>query len=293
VFSLSRTVKLLRRIVSERHIDTVVSFLIHANAVAAWALKPLPDVRLIQSIQTTQQKPRWHWWLQGRVHRRAGQIVVPSQAIVEAAGARSGISPDKFVVIPNALDPSDFQRVPVFQGDVVRVGFLGRIDPVKRVFVAFRAAYLVRDLPARLVIFGGGPGSKHVRGQLELAKGDWNVNSYRGPVSRPQDALAEMDVLLLPSIGEGFGLVLIEAMASGVPVIASAAGAIPEIVRNGENGLLVPVSPNDSREFAEAIRKLHGDRAFRDRLIANGLAEVRARFTWDVTLPQYRSLLGV
>lgn len=288
VFSLPGTIKRLRRLVLGQEIDTVVSFLVHANAIAATALKRLPNVRLFQSIQTTQPKPKWHWRLQGRIHWRAERIVVPSHAIVCAAGDRSGIPADRFVVIPNAIDPDGFPRAAVFQSNVTRLGFLGRIDPVKRVSVAIQAAELARDLPARLFIFGGGPGAAALVGQLDAHAG---VAHYVGPVAHPREALSKIDVLVLPSIGEGFGLVLIEAMAAGVPVIASAAGAIPEIIRHEHNGLLVDVSPGDAQGFADAIRRLRDDVALRDRLIANALADVRWHYTWDIVLPQYRTLL--
>lgn len=291
VFSLPRTIRSLRELIVDRRYDTVVSFLVHANAVASFALKRLPGVRLIQSIQTTQAHPSWHWWLQGRVNQRANRFLAPSKAIVQVAGERSGIASDRFVVIPNAVDADAFGRTEVFAGEITRAGFLGRIDPVKRIDVAIRAAELASDLPARLFIFGGGPGAAKLSAQL--SNSNTSIVHYVGPVDRPRDALAKIDVLLLPSIGEGFGLVLIEAMAAGVPVIASAAGAIPEIIRHELNGLLVDVGPNEARGFADAIRRLRNDPDLRERLIANGLADVRWRYTWDIVLPQYRKLLGL
>src|SRR5437762_3146859 len=83
----------LVRLVLEGGIDTVLSFLIHANAVAAAAAPRCPDVRFLQSIQTTQAKPRWHWWLQRYIHARASKIVVPSPTVARVAHERSGIDP--------------------------------------------------------------------------------------------------------------------------------------------------------------------------------------------------------
>src|SRR4029450_983283 len=67
IWQFPSIVRRLRELVRERKIDTIVSFLIHANTVAAMAVHELPGVRLFQSVQTTQRRPRWHWWLQGRI----------------------------------------------------------------------------------------------------------------------------------------------------------------------------------------------------------------------------------
>ncbi len=280
--SIPAVVARLRKLLVERQIDTVFSFLIHANAVAAVALTRLPEVRFFQSIQTTQENPKWHWWVQGCIESWAERLIVPSNAIVEVAKTRSSVPADRFVIIPNAIEPNAFSRTLVFAHAVVRVGFLGRIDPVKRLGVAIEAVSQIREFPAELHVFGRGH---------DVPRSPRTV--IHGSVARPQDALSQIDVLVLPSIGEGFGLVLVEAMAAGVPLVASAAGAIPEVVRDGENGLLVPVGSDDARGFADAIRRLRGDPSLRARLIENGRRTVRERFTWGVVLPQYRTLLDL
>jgi glycosyltransferase involved in cell wall biosynthesis len=109
-------------------------------------------------------------------------------------------------------------------------------------------------------------------------------------VARPQEALREMDVLVLPSRDEGFGLVLIEAMASGVPVIAGNAGGALDVVEHNINGILVGRPETSIGAWAQ---KLHDDGELRTRLIEGGLRTVREKFTWDVVLPQYRRLLGI
>lgn len=282
VFSLPQVVFSLRKLVKQRGYDTVVSFLLHANFIATLALRPLPDVRLFQSIQTTQPWPGWHWWLQGQIESRAERLIVPSRAIVTATRMRSGIAESRFDVIPNAIEPDTFPRRVVFAGQAIRVGFLGRIDPVKRLSIAIEAVGRLDDPDVQLHVFGAGHDPR-----VDLTALHWH-----GAVNGPQEALSKMDCLILPSIGEGFGLVLIEAMAAGVPVIASAAGAIPEVVRDDETGILVPVGPDEVGRFSDAIQRLRHDPQLRERLIKNGLSEVRRRFTWDVVLPEYQRTLS-
>jgi len=298
-WQLFRAVRRLRELMREQSIDTLFSFLIHANTVAALAMRKqggsdgAEGVRLIQSIQTTQPYPRWHWWLQGWIYGQARKIAVPSAAIARVAHLRSGIPEGRFDIIPNAVQTEDFPRVPVFEGPVTRVGFLGRLDPVKRLPVAISAAWFIRQTPAKLLIFGHGEARAGLQAHQEQTlidpEHDWI--EWKGPVADPRQALAQMDVLVLPSLGEGFGLVLIEAMASGIPVIASAAGGILDVVEHERTGLLIPPGRQDDRAFAAAILRLKREPEFRQFLIENALIEVRRRFTWSTVLPQYRRLL--
>jgi glycosyltransferase involved in cell wall biosynthesis len=286
---LPRVVGQLRRLVREHAIDTVFSFLVHANVVAALASHGLPGVRFLQSIQTVQDRPRWHWLAQRWAHRHAERIVVPSRAIVSAAGRWSRIPAEKFVVIPNALDPDAFPRVEVFKGPKVRAGYLGRLDPAKSPDMLLSALLFSALDDAELHYFGDGP----ERGRLERLAGKDPRVFFHGAVARPQDALAQMDVLWMPSLVEGFGLVLIEAMASGVPVVANDAGGVVDIVKDGENGLLGDGPQSGYKTFAASLWRLRDDPALRNRLIENGLRTVRERFTWDIVLPQYRTLLNI
>jgi glycosyltransferase involved in cell wall biosynthesis len=280
----------LRDMVRERQIDTVFSFLVHANVVAAVAARRLPGVRFIQSIQTVQPRPRWHWLAQRWAHRRAERVVVPSTAIAAFAAGRSGIPESKFVVIPNAVDAEAFPRVEVFRGPVVRAGYLGRLDPAKEprlLLPALRAAGLGDQ--AELHYFGDGPERRPLE-DLAARMGLTDRVRFHGTVRSPQEALGRIDVLWQPSAIEGFGLVVIEAMASGVPVVSQGAGGVLDIIRDGENGLLANVrSPHHM--FAESLWKLREDEAFRQRLIEGGLRTVRERFTWAAVLPRYRELL--
>jgi glycosyltransferase involved in cell wall biosynthesis len=290
VMSLGIVPKLVR-LIRSRKFDTVFSFLIHANAIAAVASVLCRDVRFLQSIQTVQRRPRWHWWLQHGIQHRAQVIVVPSAAVADAASVRCGVQTDRIVVVPNAIDPADFEIHPVFQKPMIRIGFLGRLDRVKLIGQLIAAVWWMSDLPVECHIFGEGPERRRLE-QLITSYEVGNRVFFHGTVARPQEALRQMDVLVLPSPVEGFGLVLIEAMASGVPVIASRSGGSANVVQNQENGLLVGYDYYD-REIQANVRRLAADAALRTNLIAGGLATVQEKFTWDVVLPQYRALLDL
>lgn len=287
---LFRAVRQLRELVKSRSIDTVASFLIHANSVAAVASKKLPGRQFIQSIQTIQPNPKWHWWLQSRIHHGADRVLAPSNAVAEVAEKRCGVPQNRIVVIPNAIDPEEFPRIEVFVGPRIGAGYLGRLDPMKSPASLIQALESSGIEEAELHYFGDGPD----RARLEsLAANLPGRVFFHGAIARPQDALRQMDVLWLPSWVEGFGLVLIEAMASGVPVVACNGGGVTDIVQDGFNGLLASEPMGDYRRFAASISELRDNPALRQQLIENGLRTVREKFTWNVVLPQYHQLFGL
>jgi glycosyltransferase involved in cell wall biosynthesis len=284
---LPGVVRRLRALLRDRQIDTVFSFLVHANAVAAAASIRMRGVRWLQSIQTTQPRPRWHWAVQAAAQIRADRLVVPSRSAAKAAADWAHVPVEKIVVIPNAVDPPADAADRPPSGEGVRVGFIGRFDPVKRIEDLVVAMTLLDDAYS-LHLFGDASRDRSVRRLIDAS----GLNSrvlLHGAVSSPWPALKEIDLLVLPSDAEGFGLVLIESMAAGVPVVATDVPGIRDVVRHDRNGVLVP--PRNPRALASAIRRVAADGPLRRRLIAAGLRDVRVRYTWDAVLPHYQELL--
>jgi glycosyltransferase involved in cell wall biosynthesis len=310
----------LRKLIAANRYDTVFSFLMHANTAAALVAPFVRGVRFLQSIQTTQRNPRWHWRVQSIVQHAAERVVVPSPSVAQAAEKWAHVPHEKIVVIPNAIDLPTLPRDTGFQpvrttpslaisrdptnpnsessphgletrvtGRPVPIGFIGRLDPIKRIPDLLQA---VRELNGRVHLHVFGEGAERPR--LESLIRELNLGSLvtlHGAVPNPQDALARIELLVLPSEAEGFGLVLIEAMAAGVPVVATNVPGIRDVVRHEETGLLVaPASPAD---LARAIDRILSDDSLRQRLVTAAQAGVARRFTWDAVLPQYRQLLGL
>jgi glycosyltransferase involved in cell wall biosynthesis len=276
-------------LLAEHGFDTVFSFLVHANAVAAASTPFRKGVRYIQSIQTTQPDPRWHWRVQRLVHRFAETIVVPSESVAEAAVERSAIPRSKIQVIPNAVEPAEFAGIPPITGDPrpFPIGFIGRLDPIKRIPDLLEAVYRLAGL-VHLHVFGDGPQRPDIEHEIaNLAIS--HLVTLHGATPRPHDALARLGLLVLPSAAEGFGLVLIEAMAAGVPVLATNAPGIRDVVTDNQNGLLVPVG--DAGALARSIERLITDPQLRARLVEGGKQSVQQRFSWTSVIEQYRALL--
>jgi len=158
------------------------------------------------------------------------------------------------------------------------VGNVAALVPHKGQRHLIEAAHLVvREIPdARFVILGEG----ELREQLERQVRDYHLEKHvllPGFRTDVMGCLKGFDVFAMSSVTEGLGTSLLDAMACSRPIVATTAGGIPEVVADGETGLLVP--PRDHAAMAGAIVRLLNDAALRARMGAAGLARVRERFT--------------
>ncbi|MCB2105054.1 MAG: glycosyltransferase family 4 protein [Rhodobacteraceae bacterium] len=162
----------------------------------------------------------------------------------------------KFSIVHCGVEPARYGAVP--RGDFAqRALFIGRMDPVKGVPVLLRAfGDVARDYPgARLDLVGDGPA---MRDFTAMAQTTGVADRVRFLGYRNQDEvaahLAEADMLVLPSFAEGVPVVLMEAMASRIPVIASRVAGVAELVEDGQSGFVLP--PGDERSLATSLRTL-------------------------------------
>lgn len=282
-----RLVKLLR----QEKVDVLLSFLVHANVVSAWAKRRLPHLQLVQAIHTTQPRPAWHWLAQKYAARCAKEIIVPSTSVAHALAQRSAIPPTQITVIPNAVDTDAFASItpPPLTTTPWEIGFIGRLDPVKRIPDLIEAIRLLGGA-ARLHLFGTGEQEELLRHTIDTPDLHDKIILH-GRIDHPQEALRMISVLVLPSEAEGLPMVLLEAMAAGVPVVATDAPGICDVVEHEHNGLLTPVGK--PAELAEAIRRLAGDPQLRDRLVQGGKTTLQNSYTWSIVLPAYRKVLNV
>lgn len=208
--------------------------------------------------------------------------------------------PRKIRIVPCGVDVELFR--PIGRQDArSRLGldngpyvlFVGRLEPLKGVDVLIDAiSILVRQgSPVRLMIAGGnldGEVATQLRHCVASLRLDSHVH-FLGPVDQKDlpDYYAAADVCAMPSFYESFGMVAIEAMACGTPVVASRAGGLQFTVRNGETGFLVPAGHADP--LAEAIGRVLADPALRNRL-GQAAHAAAAAYSWDNVS---RSILGI
>jgi glycogen(starch) synthase len=215
-------------------------------------------------------------WVERSALARADAVVVLTDRTA-AALAADGVPAARVHTIPSGFDPA------LFAGDSPdvfphvarpRIGYVGRLAAQKRVDRLVEAFGRIRE-PASLVVVGDGPDRARVHA-LAAGLPRVHLTGFVEHTAVPA-VLASLDVLVLPSAYEEMGSVLTEALASGLPVVASDVGGIPEVVRHGETGLLVP--PGDVDALAAALDRLAADPALRARLSAGARARA-AGYAW-------------
>ena len=204
----------------------------------------------------------------------------------------------RVAVVPNSVPlPARPQRGREQPG---RILFLGRLEASKGVFELLAAgARLAREYPqlspaVRLVFGGEGDTQALRRRAAELGIAERiELLGWVGPEQRDAE-LAKAQVFCLPSHAEGLPMSMLEAMAAARPVVASSVGGIPETLRDGDNGLLVP--PRDEKALARALATLMGDPALRERLAERARATIEQHYSTEVVCGQlsaiYRELAG-
>jgi glycosyltransferase involved in cell wall biosynthesis len=250
----------------------------------------------------------YRWWLRALdalLWRWTGRVLAVSAAAARAAVARQSFPPDRVRVLANPVDLQRFHPVdePSRQalrhalgttGDEPLVVCVARLFPMKGIerLIDAWSDVIARNPRARLLIVGEGP----ERAALEQRSAGRGLSStvhfagFRGDIER---ILPASDIMALPSRSDPAPLTLLEAMASGVPVVSFRVGGIPEVVREGTDGLLA--APDDIAGFASALTRLVLDRPLRIAMGAS--ARQRAQeFGMDAfvqrLISEYRSLIG-
>ncbi|MEW6245962.1 MAG: glycosyltransferase family 4 protein [Nitrospirota bacterium] len=236
-------------------------------------------------------------WLDRILFSLADRVIVNSHAVGRRfAWAETG----KVRCIHNGVDTARFaprpapkdlrKRLGVAEGEPV-VASVGRFVPYKGYDDLLDAAALVRTVrpDTHWVLVGDGELQRELEAQSRrLNLGPWV--HFTGWLDDVRDVLALCDVFVLPSRGEHFGRVLIEAMAMGKPVVATDGGGVPEIVRHGETGLLVPSGRPPA--LARVILTLLDDPAYAASLGAAGRERVEREFSLSRHVTQVERLYG-
>jgi glycosyltransferase involved in cell wall biosynthesis len=226
---------------------------------------------------------RWYSFLpmQARVARRLDGIVIPSESSRREIIADMGLPSAAMRTVPLGVDSDVFAPAasPPVPGRIVVV--TSADVPLKGLLVLLEALAKVRvERPAHLVCVGKArPGGSAQRQVAELGLSD--AVTFRSGLSEGDlvALLRSAEVAVVPSLYEGFSLPAVEEMACGLPLVATTAGALPEVAgRDGEAALLVP--PGDAGALAGALGRLLDDPALRARLGAAGRRRVEERFSW-------------
>ncbi|HHW19049.1 MAG TPA: glycosyltransferase family 4 protein [Firmicutes bacterium] len=283
--------------------------LVHAHdwivAYAARALKHSWEVPLIATVHATEfgrQKglhtPMQHhiseteWWL----CYEAWKVITCSRYMKDEVLRVFSVPGDKVEVIPNGISDSWFE-VPRRPDPEPLVIYVGRLVPEKGPHILVEAmSDILIDFPtARLVLAGSGPMEGDLK-KMIYERGLGKVVDMPGHLDDGalKDLYSRSWVACFPSSYEPFGIVALEAMATGVPCVVGDAGGLREIVEDKVTGLVVP--PEDPGALARAVKLLLGDRLLGGYLSENAKRVVRERFSWpDIagrTLQVYEEVLN-
>lgn len=285
-----------------RTADVSHSHLLKADMLCA-VVAPFARAILVASKHNDEQVLKRP--LVGAVHGLLGRVPKRTIVLSDHVGAfvqeHGRIARTRITRIYYGLDPTPFaeaaarpeRRAAVraefgVGADEVLFTCVARFAPQKahdvllKGFAAARAA----GAPVRLLLVGDDPfGDGRVRAEALAAELDLGASVRFAGIRRDvPELLAASDVFTMASLWEGLGLVFLEAMAARLPVLASAVSAVPEVVRDGQTGLLVPAG--DPAALGEAMRRLAGDRELRERLGAAGAERVGAAFRLDAMVDQ-------
>lgn len=286
----------LARLLRTEHVTVIETFTPHANLIGlplAW-LAGVPR-RVASYHGPVDGFPRILKKLHALIINTgmASGLVTISDYLCELAEAE-GVSPCRIQTIHNGID---FVPASSDARQVIRAALgvnaesplilsVGRLTEQKAHSVLVRAAQKVRDRfpAARFVIVGDGPLRAALEGEMGQLDLQGTVMLVGGRENIP-DYIAAADLFVLPSREEGLGVALLEAMSGGLASVATRVGGIPEIIRDGENGLLVP--PDDPDSLTDAIVRLLSDPAECVRLRGAGKSTVENGFTVNRMCEQY------
>lgn len=247
----------------------------------------------------TWKKPR-HIRLQKRANELVDTIVANSAAVAEYAAQQEGGVVDDYRVILNGIDVDGFQSSKdsaemrsdygIPEGKKI-VGMVANFSPVKdhALFVEMAGLLAGKRSDVHFLLVGDGPLVGLIEEQLRES-GLQEVVTRLSTTSKIQEFYTLMDVVVLTSKSEGFPNVVMEAMASGTPVVAANVGGIPELIEHGVTGTLI--KSREPEEFADAVGCYLDDSEKALETARRGTAFVREELSLQRMIEQYRAIYG-
>ena len=301
-YDLARAVR-MHEVVLRHELDLLHVHYAIPHATSAWIAKEMliptrPDIKVLTTLHGTDitivgQDPSFFPITKFSIEKSDGLTAVSSYLRTETQTA-FGCTGCRIEVIPNFIDPSVYDRAryaPQLEEQARGRKVLMHISnfrPVKRVRDVVRIyARVAHEVPSVLVMVGDGPDRHEAEEEAARLGVDRDV-FFLGKLDAVAPLLASADLFLLPTQSESFGLSALEALASGVPVIGSRAGGLPEVVRDGETGALCAVGDVDG--MAAAASRLLRDPARWGAASELAKTDARARFGMEAVVGQYEAL---
>ncbi|MCX5715883.1 MAG: glycosyltransferase family 4 protein [Candidatus Omnitrophica bacterium] len=309
--NMIRHISAMRKAIISESPDAVISFGAQANCLTLLALfRSAPGrPRIVISehsefmfIRTVTKGLKYtalkniYRILMSFLYHRADAIVAVSEVVGQRVRKLPFVDRDKVKVIYNPVNADKIAgfcvraaQGPRGQDGLPRIGAVSRLSQEKGIHFLIEAFKLLLDkIDARLIVIGDGPEKAHLE-EMARSLGAESKIAFTGWAEDPIKYMATMDIFVLPSIFEGLPNSILEAMACGVPVIASdLAGGVREIITNRVNGILI--APSSAPAISEAVYDLLTDREKMQRIARKGLETVK-RFDIGLISREYDDLL--
>ncbi|MEI8176234.1 MAG: lipopolysaccharide heptosyltransferase II [Candidatus Omnitrophota bacterium] len=282
LFTILPAIKALRAIIIKEDIDIV-----HARSRIP-ALVAFFAARSTKAVFITTAHGYYRKHLLSGVMGWGRYVIVASNVMARHMMDAFGVPFDRIRLVPRGVNIEKYQFIPpsTEKRGGVTIGMVGRMTPLKGHAYFLRAVALIsRAIPHLKVVIVGDPpkGKEKYKEELKLLcrkLGIANIVEFFGNTDDVSSLLRRFDVLVLSSIvPEGFGRVIIEAQASGVPVVATKVGGVVDIIEDGKNGVLV--YPRDPASLADGVQRLLKDRALAQRIAVCARKDVEDRFTLE------------
>lgn len=261
-------------------------------AAAAARMAGIPTVSTVHGFVGGGWRDRLYERLQRLALRAADAVVAVSRPLAEAL-SRSGVPRDQVTVLPNAWAPNGprvsraaARRVLGLASDAYVVGWVGRLGREKGPDVFVDALARLRDVPLAVAVVGDGPDRRALWRRAAAQRVDTRV-VWCGVVPDADRLFRAFDLFVLSSRTEGTPLVLLEAMAAGVPIVATAVGGVPDVVTPHEAWL---VPPEDAEALAAAVRRARCDPHDARRRAAAAQRRLDAGFALGPWLDAYEAV---
>jgi glycosyltransferase involved in cell wall biosynthesis len=282
-----RIVKTVREFLRGEKISLLHSHLYHANVYGRLAAFR-EGIPAVCTVHNTYAHPKMHRRLINRwLARRTARIIAVSAPVRDDILRYDGVDPSKVVVIPNGVEPDRFD-IPLTRAEARErlgipaehflIGTVGRLEEQKGLQYLLDAVRILRRGGKNAFLLVAGSGREEARLREQATRdGIEDAVFFLGPRRDIPELYRAMDVFALPSLWEGGPITLLEAMASGLPVVATPVGFVPEVVRDGVNGFLVPL--RNPALLADVLWGLREDPARAESAGRQGKATVRERYT--------------
>lgn len=275
-----RAVFSLRRLIRKEKYDIVHCHTSRAQALSLWVGRVEPSVKWIVTRRMDYAVKR-DWYHRHLYNQRVDGVVAISQKIADLL-AEAGVKREKIRVIHSGVDPAPFQKAKVAESKSALpvVGTVAVLEERKGHRFLLEAAALLKQQGYRLTYLFAGEGSqKALLKKTVLRLGLQEEVVFLGFVSDIPSFLSKVGIFVLPSLYEGLGVSVLEAMAAGKPVVATGVGGLPEVVEERVTGLLVP--PGDSRALARAISRLISEKGLMEEMGDKGWKRIQRHFTME------------